>query len=120
MGKILASVGAPRLIGHARDDAELVHYLKNNCRWLSLGNNMMKRLSVLVLCLVALFMLTLAGCSKSEAEGGVGFSQHGETQAEGHRRHIRNVRLNQQSMTEDVDSFWQMDEPSRLTKKRIP
>ena len=50
----------------------------------------------------------------------VGCSQPGETEAEGRRRHIRNARINQQSMTEDIDKAMLYDKPSRLTDKRIP
>ena len=46
--------------------------------------------------------------------------QMGETIAEGNRRHRRNLRLNQQSMMEDIDMVLLLDKPSRLTDKRIP
>jgi hypothetical protein len=48
------------------------------------------------------------------------FEQPGETAAEGHRRHLRNLRINQQEMMEDIDKVLLMDRPSRLTDKRIP
>ncbi len=50
----------------------------------------------------------------------VGCSQPGETAAEGHRRHLRNVRVNQQEMMQDVDMVLLTDEPSKLTDKKIP
>ncbi|HDZ69336.1 MAG TPA: hypothetical protein ENH43_02835 [Phycisphaerales bacterium] len=49
-----------------------------------------------------------------------GCRQPGETVAEGHRRHLRNVRINQQELVEDIDKAMLADEPSRLTDKRIP
>jgi hypothetical protein len=47
------------------------------------------------------------------------FAQLGETEAEGRRRHLRNKRLNQQQLMEDIDAFLLLDEPSRLTTRRI-
>jgi hypothetical protein len=47
-------------------------------------------------------------------------SRLGETAAEGHRRHLRNLRINQQEMMEDIDTALLTDRPSRLTDKRIP
>jgi len=46
--------------------------------------------------------------------------QLGETAAEGHRRHKRVLRINQQELIEDVDRVLLLDQPSRLTDKRIP
>ena len=62
---------------------------------------------------IALFSLVLLvfGCS---------FEQPGETAAEGHRRHLRNLRIDQQGMVRDIDRALLTDEPSRLTDKRIP
>ncbi len=49
-----------------------------------------------------------------------GCQQPRETTAEGHRRHLRNVRINQQELVEDIDKAMLADQPSRLTDKRIP
>jgi hypothetical protein len=46
--------------------------------------------------------------------------QHGETAAEGHRRHVRNLRLNRQAMNEDLDALFHLDEPSTMTERTIP
>ena len=51
---------------------------------------------------------------------GCSFSQPGETAAEGHRRHQRTARINQQELMADIDAVLMYDEPSRLTDKRIP
>ena len=51
---------------------------------------------------------------------GCSSSQPGETSAEGHRRHLRMARINQQEMMADIDAVLMLDEPSRLTDKRIP
>lgn len=59
---------------------------------------------------VAVF-LPCIGCSTS---------QLGETSAEGHRRHIRTYRTNQQELMADIDKFLMLDRPSKLTEKRIP
>jgi len=74
----------------------------------------MKKTSVCrVFLSIALFSLVLLvfGCS---------FEQPGETAAEGHRRHLRNLRINLQEMIRDIDRALLTDEPSRLTDKRVP
>jgi len=48
------------------------------------------------------------------------FNQPGETAAEGHRRHLRNLRLQRQEMMQDIDHALLTDEPSKLTDKRLP
>jgi len=66
-----------------------------------------------VILAVALLVLVFMpfGCSSS---------QPGETAAEGNRRHQRVVRINQQEMMADIDKALLLDEPSKLTDKRIP
>ncbi len=54
----------------------------------------------------------LCGCSSSD--------QPGETVAEGRRRHERVLRINRQEMMADIDRAFLLDEPSKLTDKRIP
>jgi len=63
---------------------------------------------------IAFFILVFMplGCSS--------FTQPGETAAEGHRRHLRTARINQQELMEDIDATLMFDRPSRLTDKRIP
>jgi hypothetical protein len=68
-----------------------------------------KIIHVVILC--ALFLVPL-GCRS--------YDQMGETTAEGHRRHKRVLRLNNQGMMEDLDTFMLLDKPSKLTDKRIP
>ncbi len=68
-----------------------------------------KVIQVVILC--ALFLVPL-GCRS--------YDQMGETAAAGHRRHKRVLRLNNQGMMEDLDSFMLLDKPSKLTDKRIP
>ena len=76
----------------------------------------MKNVSVSV-CKVVLPVILLVlvfmpfGCSSS---------QPGETSAEGRRRHKRMARINQQEMMSDIDTVLMLDEPSKLTDKRIP
>ena len=72
---------------------------------------MMKKASVkiilaAVLCLSAMWV---SGCS-----------QQGETTAEGNRRHIRNVRINQEQLNEDLDAVFMADKPSNLSEMRVP
>jgi hypothetical protein len=64
---------------------------------------------VLAVVLFALLILP-CGCSK----------QLGETVAEGQRRHRRVLRINHQEMMEDIDRVLLLDQPSRLTDKRVP
>lgn len=65
---------------------------------------------ILAIILFALIFLPF-GCSTE---------QLGETSAEGNRRHLRNLRINQQESMEDVDGAVLLDRPSRLSDKRIP
>jgi len=67
---------------------------------------------VILTVIMSVFVLLPCGCSSYE--------QMGETAAEGRRRHQRNLRLNQQQIMADLDMFWLVDKPSRLTDKRIP
>lgn len=46
--------------------------------------------------------------------------QLGETKAEGRRRHKRVLRINYQELMGDIDRVLLLDEPSKLTDKRIP
>jgi len=78
---------------------------------------MMKSVSIsLFKVILAVILLVLVfmpfGCSS--------FSQPGETAAEGHRRHHRMARTNQQELMADIDAVLMLDRPSRLTDKRIP
>lgn len=74
----------------------------------------MKHISVFVVLCVILCSLvfTFSGCGST--------GQPGETQAEVHRRHIRNERINKENLNKDVDTFLLTDEPSKLSDKKIP
>ena len=61
--------------------------------------------------ILGIFLVLPFGCSST---------QLGETAAEGHRRHKRVQRINQQQMMADIDMVLLLDQPSSLTKKRIP
>ena len=65
---------------------------------------------ILAVALLILVFMPL-GCSSS---------QPGETAAEGRRRHDRIARINRQEMMQDIDKTLLLDEPSKLTDKRIP
>lgn len=84
---------------------------------ISMRKKMVKRNSffvvkVILSVMVFVFVLLPCGCSSYE--------QMGETAAEGRRRHQRNLRINQQQLMADLDMFWLLDKPSKLTDKRIP
>jgi hypothetical protein len=65
---------------------------------------------ILTVILSSLIFLPLGGCT---------VSQPGETTADGHRRHLRTLRINQQEMMADIDKVLLLDKPSKLTEKRI-
>ena len=75
---------------------------------------MMKNAFVSTILGIMLFALVfwLNGCGES-------FAQLGETAAEGHRRHQRNLAINRQEMMGDIDRVLLLDKPSKLTDKRI-
>ncbi len=91
--------------------------LKNNLAWKpGLGywfakGKVMKNVSVLTI-------LGVLFCALALWLGGCG-SQPGETEAEGHRRHLRNLSINQQNLMRDVDRALLFDEPSKLSGRRI-
>jgi hypothetical protein len=62
--------------------------------------------------LLCTLVFWLGGCSLIE--------QPGETAAEGHRRHLRNLTINQQNLMSDIDRALLIDKPSTLSDKRIP
>jgi hypothetical protein len=75
---------------------------------------MMKSVSICKVILLNILLVLVfmpLGCS---------VSQPGETAAEGHRRHQRIARINQQELMADIDAVLMLDKPSRLTDKRIP
>ena len=77
---------------------------------------MMKNASVFVckvILAVFLSVLVFLPC-------GCAYEQPGETVAEGQRRHKRVLRINHQEMMEDIDRFLLLDQPSKLTGRRIP
>ncbi len=64
----------------------------------------------IVLCAL---VILLGGC------GGF-FAQPGETEAEGHRRHLRNLSISNQNIWYDLDRTIYTDEPSKATDIRMP
>ena len=66
---------------------------------------------VILAVVLGIFIVLPFGCSTT---------QLGETAAEGSRRHDRMMRINQSEFWADVDMFLLLDEPSRLSDKRIP
>ena len=73
----------------------------------NLFNSVSKAVSAVVLLYVLIFWF--AGCG-----------QPGETTAEGSRRHQRNLSVNQKEIMQDVDHALLLDEPSKLSDKKIP
>jgi len=73
---------------------------------------MMKNAVVILGIILCALVFWLGGCAFLE--------QPGETVAEGNRRHLRNLRVNQQELMGDIDRVLLFDKPSKLTDKRIP
>ena len=67
---------------------------------------------VILTVILLVFVFLPCGCRSYE--------QMSETAAEGRRRHQRNLRINKQQLMADLDTFWLVDKPSKLTDKRIP
>jgi hypothetical protein len=83
---------------------------------MSKEEKMMKNTSVFVCKVILAVLLSVLvflpyGCASE---------QPGETVAEGQRRHKRVLRINHQEMMEDIDRFLLLDQPSKLTGRRIP
>ena len=74
----------------------------------------MKNIFVLMISCILLcdVLFTLVGCSRD-------YAQPGETAAEGHRRHLRNLSVNHQNMMRDLDVFWLSDKPDQATKFKV-
>lgn len=66
---------------------------------------------VILVVILGIFVLLPFGCSSS---------QFGETAAEGNRRHKRVLRTDQSELMADIDMLLLLDQPSKLTDKRIP
>jgi hypothetical protein len=88
---------------------------------------MMKRVSIgKMVCTLcgelarAAALAVIFGALVFQACGCSSYEQPGETAAEGHRRHERIARTNQQELMSDIDTFFLLDRPSKLTDKRIP
>ncbi len=60
---------------------------------------------------LVVFVCWLSGCK---------CPQPGETVAEGNRRHIRNLEINNQEMMHDIDYALLFEQPSSLTSFRLP
>jgi hypothetical protein len=78
-----------------------------------LEGKMMKNASVVTILVIILCALVfcLAGCGF--------FAQPGETEAEGARRHQRNLTINNQGLMRDLDTAFLWDEPSKTTELKI-
>ena len=66
--------------------------------------------SIIVAIILCALMISVTGC----------FSQQGETAAEGHRRHLRKLRIDSKQMAEDIDAVMMTEQPSKLSELRHP
>lgn len=97
------------------DNIVRLHKKRGNLRIITIKEKMMKRVSAVVFKIIlAIILFVFLPCSCRSYE------QMGETAAEGHRRHERNYRIQQQQMMADLDKVLHLDKPSKLTDKRIP
>jgi hypothetical protein len=69
---------------------------------------------------VCSIILSIILCASVFLPCGCRFDQPGETLAEGHRRHKRVIRVNQQEMMADIDRVLLLDQPTKLTDNRMP
>ena len=67
---------------------------------------------------ISFLLLAVLLCTATFWLGGC--EQPGETAAEGHRRHLRNLTVNQQNMMSDIDRALLTDKPSKLSDKKVP
>jgi len=70
------------------------------------GSFLCKAILAIVFCVLAFLLCSCA--------------QPGETTSEGGRRHERALRINQSELMSDIDRLLLLDQPSKLTDKRIP
>ena len=74
---------------------------------------MKNKVSSMVLCIMlCIAAFAFVGCGSYE--------QLGETEAEGHRRHLRIMRISRQGLMEDIDTALLMDRPTKLVDKKVP
>jgi hypothetical protein len=66
------------------------------------------------------FALAAAACMAASLLAGCSGRHPGETRAEVNRRHDRVLRLNGEMALSDLDRVLLLDQPSKLTDKRIP
>ena len=69
---------------------------------------------------ISKILLTVVLCAMVFLLIGCSTAQLGETTAQGNRRHIRNLRIDQSELMADIDHFLLLEQPSRLSDKRIP
>ena len=82
--------------------------------WLrSLRVKMKKNIVNIFLLMLLSMTFSICGCSSSTIIG------QGETAAEGHRRHLRQLELARQGIAEDIDAVLLTDQPTRLSEMRI-
>jgi hypothetical protein len=79
------------------------------------GKIMPKRSPLILIAFMCCLLLASSGCSIYTS-----LAQHGETTMEGHVRHLRNARVNEQSLMGDIDRVMLFHEPARTTPLRIP
>lgn len=86
------------------------------------GKKKMKRVEKIHRFVFGLGSLAIALCACALLAGGCAgwFTQPGETEAEGRRRHMRNLALDKQGLMSDIDTALLLDKPSKLSDKRIP
>ncbi len=66
-----------------------------------------------------ILLVILLGCILCFAGCGSTIIGQGETAAEGQRRHLRQLELSRQQLADDFDALLLMDQPTRLSDKRI-
>lgn len=74
--------------------------------------NMKNRVCLILLAMLLGLILCFAGCSST-------IIGQGETAAEGHRRHLRQVDIQRQQLADDIDAVLLTDQPTKLSDVRV-
>ncbi len=76
---------------------------------------MLKTSPLILIAFLFCLLLASSGCSIYTS-----LAQPGETMMEGHVRHLRNARVNEENLMGDIDRVMLFYEPARTTPLRIP
>jgi hypothetical protein len=67
---------------------------------------------LILLVMLSGIVLCVVGCSST-------IIGQGETAAEGHRRHLRQINIQRQQLADDIDTVLLTDQPTKLSDVRV-